>query len=66
MKKRNKIKVYADTSVFGGVFDEKFAEASSLFFKQVKQGRFQLIISDVVRREMEDAPRQVREDDSYF
>jgi len=61
MKKRNKIKVYADTSVFGGVFDEKFAEASSLFFKQVKQGRFQLIISDVVRREMEDAPRQVRD-----
>jgi hypothetical protein len=61
MKKRDKIKVYADTSVFGGVFDEKFAEASSLFFKQVKQGRFQLIISDVVRREMEDAPKQVRD-----
>ena len=61
MKKRDKIKVYADTSVFGGVFDEKFAEASSLFFKQVKQERFRLIISDVVRREMEGAPRQVRD-----
>lgn len=26
------IKVYADTSVYGGVFDEEFAEASQAFF----------------------------------
>ncbi|MDP3149888.1 MAG: hypothetical protein Q8N83_12235 [Ignavibacteria bacterium] len=31
-----KIRVYVDTSVFGGVFDEVFRKASSIFFVQVK------------------------------
>jgi len=30
-----KLRVYADTSVFGGVFDDEFAEASRAFFDQV-------------------------------
>lgn len=30
------IKVYADTSVYGGVFDEEFAEPSKIFFEQVR------------------------------
>ena len=29
------IRVYADTSVFGGVFDEEFQVASRTFFEQV-------------------------------
>jgi hypothetical protein len=28
--------VYADTSVFGGVFDEEFTTASRVFFDQVQ------------------------------
>ena len=59
--RRNSIpRLYADTSVFGGVFDEEFAGPSQTFFDQVRQGGFHLVISDVVRREMEGAPEAVR------
>lgn len=57
----NIIRVYADTSVYGGVFDEEFADASRLFFDEVRSGRFQLVISAVVLDELEDAPRKVRD-----
>lgn len=33
------LRVYADTSVFGGVFDEGFEEASLAVFRQVREGR---------------------------
>ena len=57
----NTIRVYADTSVYGGVFDEEFDDASRLFFDNVRNGRFQLVISAVVWDEIEDAPRKVRD-----
>ena len=53
--------VYADTSVFGGVFDESFALPSRMFFEQVRQGRFQLVSSALVVDELSGAPQQVRE-----
>jgi hypothetical protein len=56
----NPIRVYADTSVFGGVFDEEFAESSRAFFEAVRRGRFRLVVSVVVRDELEDAPPEVR------
>ncbi len=52
---------YADTSVFGGVFDEGFDEASKAFFQQVREKRFKLVISPVVQREVELAPEKVRQ-----
>lgn len=55
------LRVYADTSVFGGVFDEEFADASRAFFDQVRAGNFHLITSAVVQVEMETAPIEVRE-----
>lgn len=55
------IRVYADTSVYGGVFDEEFAEPSGAFFSEVRQGRFNLILSPLVGDELEDAPVRVRE-----
>ena len=55
------IRVYADTSVYGGVFDAGIDEASREFFQQVKFGRFQLITSDPVVAELQDAPLRVRE-----
>lgn len=54
------LRVYADTSIFGGPFDEEFADASQRFFDQVRGGRFQLVTSAVVQAEMDDAPEQVR------
>jgi predicted nucleic acid-binding protein len=55
------IRVYADTSVFGGAFDEEFQTASRAFFDQVRSGRFKLITSALVQEEVEPAPSQVRE-----
>ncbi len=54
------LKLYADTSVFGGPFDEEFAEASERFFNQVRQGRFSLALSGVVQAEIASAPEPVR------
>jgi hypothetical protein len=39
--------VYADTSVFGGCFDPEFEAASWEFFREVREGRFVLIVSDL-------------------
>ncbi len=55
-----KLRVYADTSVFGGCFDEEFAEASKRFFEEVRAGRFELIISATTLRELGDAPDRVQ------
>ena len=53
--------VYADTSVFGGVFDDEFALSSRAFLEQVRQGRFQLASSVLVRDELREAPKRVRD-----
>lgn len=54
------IRVYADTSVFGGLFDEEFQEASRRFFDLIKAGDFRLVISSAVSDELYEAPEQVR------
>ncbi|OGP56869.1 MAG: hypothetical protein A2V67_18380 [Deltaproteobacteria bacterium RBG_13_61_14] len=54
------MRIYADTSVFGGVFDPEFAAASSLFLDQVKKNRFHLVISPLVEEEISEAPRRVQ------
>lgn len=52
-------RVYADTSVFGGVFDEEFETASKVFFDAVKKGSFKLITSELVREEIQAGPQKV-------
>jgi predicted nucleic acid-binding protein len=54
------IRVYADTSVYGGVFDEEFAKPSKAFFDRVRQGRFRLVVSAIVLDEIGPAPELVR------
>jgi predicted nucleic acid-binding protein len=60
MLRRTSILVYADTSVYGGVFDDEFQDNSRRFFQQVEAGRFDLLISDVVRQEIAEAPKRVQ------
>jgi hypothetical protein len=55
------IRVYADTSVYGGVFDEEFAVASAAFFEQIQAGRYHLVTSALLGDELADAPAQVRQ-----
>ena len=54
-------RVYCDTSVFGGCFDVEFAEASNRLMDLVRQGAFQLVISQVTLDELVKAPENVRE-----
>jgi len=56
-----RLRVYADTSVFGGCFDSEFEKASVEFFREVRDGRFVLIVSDLTVQELADAPDKVRE-----
>jgi len=54
------MKIYADTSVFGGVFDQEFSEPSKQFFDEVDRGRFTLVTSAIVEAEIEPAPENIR------
>jgi predicted nucleic acid-binding protein len=58
---KHPIRIYVDTSVFGGVFDEEFSKPSRIFFELVKAGKFRLVTSVVVRKEIEAAPEEIRE-----
>lgn len=54
------MKVYADTSVFGGVFDREFSDPSRQFFDEIDAGRFFLVTSAVVAAEIEPAPGKIQ------
>jgi predicted nucleic acid-binding protein len=58
---KRQIRVYADTSVYGGVFDEEFAEASQAFFDLIRNGYYTLCVSEVVHQELLVAPEKVNE-----
>ena len=54
------LRVYADTSVFGGAQDPEFRELSLPFFDRVCEGAVQLVVSALVIDELEEAPNSVR------
>lgn len=54
------VRVYWDTSVFGGAFDEEFRMASLAFFDSVRRGMVDLVISSALSDEIQDAPAHVR------
>ena len=54
------IRIYADTSVFGGALDSEFCALSEPFFERVRSGEIQLVVSSVVLDELEGAPERVR------
>ena len=60
MDMRKTISVYADTSVFGGVFDDEFRNPSKAFIEAVRAGRFVLVTSELVRQEIAAGPQAVR------
>lgn len=55
------IRIYADTSVFGGCFDDEFSFESRKFFEGVRSGKYILVISETTLFELKDAPRRVRD-----
>ncbi len=54
-----KLRVYVDTSVFGGTDDEEFAVASRRFFERIHGGEFIILISQVTVDELQGAPAMV-------
>lgn len=53
-------RIYIDTSVIGGCFDEEFAEWSNGLVADFRTGIFQPLLSDVVAAEVADAPENVQ------
>ena len=60
------MRIYVDTSVVGGYFDDEFADATKQFFEKVESGDFSLVISDLLRAELVLAPARVRDYLSKF
>ncbi len=56
-----KLRVYIDTSVFGGYYDEEFEEFTRPLFDRILNEEFILLFSTVTQDELENAPRQVQE-----
>ena len=55
------IRIYVDTSVFGGTDDVEFDEPSRRFFEHVEKRRFVLLISQIILDELQPAPSAVRQ-----
>ena len=56
-----KLRVYIDTSVIGGCVDEQFRGPSRRLIERAERGEVTLVVSEVTTRELERAPRAVRE-----
>jgi hypothetical protein len=54
------MRIYIDTSVFGGYYDEEFQEWTVKFFKEFEKGVKKPIVSDLTVLEIEGAPVNVR------
>ncbi|MGI4021246.1 MAG: PIN domain-containing protein [Janthinobacterium lividum] len=56
-----KQRIYIDTSVVGGYFDEEFKEFTKPLFERIQKDKFTILFSTVTQDELENAPIQVRE-----
>ncbi len=54
-------RIYIDTSVFGGHFDEEFKEHTIPLFERIRDGEFVILYSTVTQDELENAPEKVKE-----
>ena len=57
----NMKRIYIDTSVIGGIFDEEFKEDTALFFDQLEKKEIVFVISDLFELELLNAPIVVQE-----
>jgi len=55
------LRAYIETSVFGGCFDDEFAEASRNLISAALQGKIVALISDTLVGELVSAPQQVQD-----
>ena len=55
-----KQRLYLDTSVFGGYFDDEFSEHTVPLFERIRNGDFVLLYSAVTQDELEGSPERVK------
>jgi predicted nucleic acid-binding protein len=56
-----RLRVYVDTSVIGGCFDEEFAEESRALIEAAREGRFVLLLSDLLAVELGAGPPELQD-----
>ena len=56
-----KQRIYIDTSIVGGYFDEEFKEATTALFQRLENGEIIFVVSDLLDLELINAPQKVRE-----
>lgn len=56
-----KQKIYIDTSVVGGFFDDEFKEATIMLFERLDNNEVIFVVSDLLDLELMNAPQKVRE-----
>jgi len=54
-------KVYIDTSVVGGYFDDEFHLWTKIFFESVKKSEFRIVVSELLTEELKYAPEYIRD-----
>ena len=55
-----KQRIYTDTSVLGGCFDEEFKIFSNELIGEFKKGSKIISISDLTLKEVENAPKEIQ------
>ncbi len=56
-----KLRIYIDTSIVGGYFDEEFSDATQGLFKRFENNEVIFVVSDLLDLELIAAPENVRE-----
>ena len=54
-------RIYIDTSVIGGFFDEEFKDPTQRLFKRLEDNEVRFVISDLLELELIQAPKHVNE-----
>ncbi len=55
-----KLRIYIDTSVFGGYYDKEFDEVTIQLFDRIRNRDFIVFVSDITIGELEFAPEKVK------
>jgi hypothetical protein len=61
-----KQRIYIDTSVVGGYFDEEFKEVTIKLFERLDNNEIIFVVSDLLDLELINAPQQVKDQLSKY
>ncbi len=54
-------RIYIDTSIVGGYFDEEFSESTKSLFQRFEKNEIKFVVSDLLDLELISAPKMVRD-----